>query len=102
MADYLDLILDWLDGLLPGLVIFTNEQIKDLKEDESTKKRVITLTINIIKGFYLVSSLYTLYYIKYVKKEDYFIVKIGTKIITTTISLILLLGTILKLFKKLF
>ena len=102
MIDYLDIVLDWLDGLLPGLVIFAKDHAEDLKDSNSTKRKVITLTLNIIKGIYLLSSLYTLYYIKFVKREDFFMVKIGTKIITTSISLLLILGTIMKLFKTLF
>lgn len=102
MADYLDIVLDWLDGLLPGLVVFANDQIIDLKDKNSLKIKIIRLSLNIIKGLYLISSLYTLYYIKYVKKENFFMVRIGTKIITTSISLLLILGTIMKLFKTLF
>ena len=72
MADYLDIVLDWLDGLLPGLVVFANDQIIDLKDKNSLKIKIIRLSLNIIKGLYLISSLYTLYYIKYVKKEKFF------------------------------
>lgn len=101
MTDYVDLTLDWLDGILPSIFIFTNEQIRDLKNENSLKRKIITVTLYIVKALYMISSLYTLYHIKYVKKENYFVVKIGTKIITTSISLILIIGTIFKLFKKL-
>ena len=41
MADYLDIVLDWLDGLLPGIVVFAKDHVNDLKDSNSTKRENI-------------------------------------------------------------
>lgn len=96
MTDKLDTILDWLDGLLPSFVLFSNELFFDLKKEKTIIGRIIKLTILVIKALFAISSIYKLYYIKVVQKQYFFKVDINTKITTTIISLVLLIIPIIK------
>mgnify|MGYP001311156007 CR=1 FL=1 len=96
MADY----SGWLDDILPSVISFLGNQIKDLKKKESRKRRIIILTLKILRAFYLIYSVFTLFKIKFIEKEDYVLSNVTSKMILRGISLILILITIFKLFKK--
>lgn len=97
----IDIILDWFDGILPGIVSYvrnTSTSLKDKKLKQYKTARLIYLVIQII---YLLISLYTLYYIYFVQKQDYFMVNIKIKAFTTLISLILLISPTYNISKSL-
>ena len=96
MADY----STWLDDIVPTIISFLSNQIKDFKKEESRKRRIVVLVFKILRAFYLIYSLYILYKIKFMKKEDYVLSKVSSKMILRGISLILIIVTIVKLFKK--
>lgn len=91
MSNTIDLILDWMDGILPGLVIFVKDNVRDIKDKNNKKRKVLTITFNIVKVLYLLVSIYTLYHIYFVEKKLYFQVDIRVKLVTTIISIFLLL-----------
>lgn len=96
MADY----STWLDDIVPTIISFLSNQIKDFKKEKSRKRRIVVLVFKILRALYLIYSLYTLYKIKFMQKEDYVLSKVSSKMILRGISLILILITIVKLFKK--
>tara|TARA_Y100000385_G_C12840885_1_gene528747 strand:+ start:381 stop:728 length:348 start_codon:yes stop_codon:yes gene_type:complete len=99
MSDIIDIVSDWLDGLIPGLIVFVNRKItlaNDLKSKKSTK-----ILGYIVKILYLLFTIFHLAYMKLIKKEESFAVSINTKIITSCVSVIAILFPLFKLiFKK--
>ena len=96
MADKLDLFLDFMDGLMPGFIVFVKTNISEIKDKNSKKRKTLQSIGNIIKFFYLCFSLYTLYFIYYVQGEKTFQVDIRTKALTTLVSVLLLLKPLYK------
>jgi hypothetical protein len=96
MADY----SSWLDDIVPTIISFLSNQIKDFKKEDSRKRRIVVLIFKLLRAFYLIYSLYTLFKIKFIQKEDYVLSKVTNKMILRCISLILISVTIVKIFKK--
>ena len=95
MSDIIDIVSDWLDGLIPGLIVFVNRKIsqaKDLKSKKSTK-----IIGYIVKILYLLFTIFHLVYMKIIMNEESFQVSINTKIFTSTISVITILYPLFKL-----
>lgn len=95
MSDIIDIVSDWLDGLIPGLVVFVNRKIsqaKDLKSKKSSK-----IIGYIVKILYLLFTIFHLVYMKVIKNEESFQVSINTKILTSVFSVVTILYPFLKL-----
>lgn len=97
----IDIILDWLDGILPGIVSYVRNTTNTLQNKNSRAYKITRLIYLLIQIIYLLISLYTLYYIYFVQKQEYFMVDIKIKAITTFISLVLLISPTISISKSL-
>ena len=97
----IDLILDWLDGLLPGIVSYVRNKATVLQNTESVEYNKFRLTYLILQYIYFAISLFTLYYIYFIQEKEFFKVDIKIKAITTFVSILLLIKPTIHITRKL-
>tara|TARA_B100000902_G_C26527576_1_gene536296 strand:- start:188 stop:523 length:336 start_codon:yes stop_codon:yes gene_type:complete len=102
MEDTIDVVLDWLDGILPPTVLLFKDVSRDMRDEDSRLRKIINFCVLIIKTIFVLVSLYTVYHVKVVQGRKYFEVDIRVKAITSIFNLIVILYSLYILSKELF
>ena len=99
MSDIIDIFLDTIDGIFPSFIAFLKSQY--YFEYYSKYKKFINMVIICLKLFFVIHTIYILYYIKFVELGQYYKVDIRVKAITSIISLVLLISPLINSYNSL-
>lgn len=99
MSDIIEIFFDTVDGIFPSLIAFLKSQY--YFEYFNKYKKFINALIICLKLYFVIHTIYVLYYIKFVELGKYYKVDIRIKAITSIISLILLISPLINSYNSL-